>query len=126
MGYKEQYAEAKKGKTARDLSATYVEFKDKGQKILGKLLARNAVRSSLGEGTYYQYLFDTDDGRVKFAMGRATDAEAGALMGRGGVYAIEFLGQEKISGGRKLNKFKVEELEAPVAEVVGGAGDIPF
>lgn len=126
MGYKEQYGEAKKGKALKDLTATYVEFKDKGQKVIGRLLSRNSVQGMLGTGTYFQYLFDTDEGRVKFALGRATDSEAGALMGRGGVYAVEFLGQEKISGGRKLNRFKVEEIEAPVTEVVGGSSDIPF
>lgn len=126
MSYKEQYTEAKKGKDVKALTAAYIEFKDKGVKVIGRLLARNSVQSTLGGGTYYQYLFDTDEGLVKFAMGRATDSEAGALMGRGGVYCIEFLGQEKISGGRKLNRFKVEEIEAPVAEVVGGASDLPF
>lgn len=126
MSYKEQYAEAKKGKDVKTLTATYIEFKEKGTSIVGRLLSRNTVQSTLGGGTYFQYLFDTDKGMVKFALGRATDSEAGALMGRGGVYAIEFLGQEKISGGRKLNRFNVEEIEAPVAETVGGTSDIPF
>lgn len=126
MSYKEQYEEAKKSDGLKGLSATYVEFAKKGIKVLGRLIGRNAVNSSLGGGTYYQYLMETDEGLIKFALGRATDSEAGALMGRGGVYAIEFLGQEKIAGGKKLNKFKVEELEPPSTELVGGSSDIPF
>ena len=126
MSYKEQYEQAKKGDGVKALSAEYIDFDKKGVKVVGRLVGRNTVNSTLGGGTYYQYLMETDAGLIKFALGRATDSEAGALMGRGGVYAIEFLGQEKISGGRKLNKFKVEEIEAPSVEAVGGASDIPF
>lgn len=126
MNYEEQYAEAKKSKAVKSLTARYVEFKTKGQQIIGRLVARNSVQSSAGTGTYFQYLFDTDKGMVKFAMGSATDADAGAQMGRGGVYSVRFLGKEELKGGRRLNKFDVEEIAPPITEVVGGASDIPF
>jgi len=126
MGYFDQYKEAVKTKTGRKLTAKYIEWKDKGQQVVGKLLTKNEVSSSLGTGTYNQYMFDSDDGLVKVALGKAADGEAGALMVVGGVYAITFQGQEKLTGGRKINRFDVMELEAPVGSAVGGAGDIPF
>jgi len=126
MGYKEQYEESKKAKTGRSLSAKYVEFKDKGQQVVGHLLSKNAVDSSLGSGSYYQYLFDTDDGLVKLALGKATDGEAGAMMVVGGIYAVVFGGQEKLKGGRKINRFEVTEIEASEQGVVGGGTDMSF
>lgn len=126
MGYKEQFAEAKKAKTGRELTAKYIEWKEKGQLLVGRLLSKNEVASSMGTGTYSQYLFDTDDGLQKVALGKAADGEAGALMVVGGVYAITFQGQEKLTGGRKINRFNVLELEAPIGSVVGGGADIPF
>ena len=126
MGYKEYYAEVSKAKTGRKLSAKYIEWKEKGQQIIGRLLSRNAVDSSMGSGSYFQYLFDTDEGLVKCALGKATDGEAGALMVKGGVYSIIYEGQEKLKGGRKLNKFEIIELEATEETVVGGSGDTPF
>jgi len=126
MGYVEQLAQAQKEGQARSLSATYVEWKENGSRIVGRLLNKNAVASSLGGGEYYQYLFDTDDGLVKFALGRATDSEAGALMKRGGVYAVTFGGTEKLKGGRRINRFEIIEVQAPADAVVGGEADIPF
>jgi len=126
MGYKEQYDKAVKEKVTKSLSAKFIEWKDKGQQIIGRLLARNAVASQLGGGTYFHYLFQTDEGLVKISLGRATDNDAGQLMGKDGVYSVTFQGQEKISGGRKINKFDIVEIEAPVESAVGGASDVPF
>lgn len=126
MSYKEQYEEAVKSKLGRMLSAEYVAFEKKGQQVIGRLLSKNAVSSSLGSGEYNQYLLDTDDGLVKLALGKATDGEAGALMVVGGIYSIVFEGQEKLKGGRKINRFTILELEASEQTVVGGAGDQPF
>ncbi|GAI56426.1 unnamed protein product [marine sediment metagenome] len=66
--------------------------------------------SSLGGGEYNQYLFETDEGLVKFALGRSGDGEIGAVLEKGHVYQVEFLGQESISGGRKVNKFNCIEV----------------
>lgn len=126
MGYKEQYEAARKDKKVRELSAMFVEWKDKGQQIIGRLVGRNSVVGQFAGSRYNHYLFETDDGLKKFALGGATDNEAGQLMGRGGVYSITYQGQETISAGRKINKFEVVEIEAPVETAVGGASDIPF
>lgn len=126
MNYKEQLAQARKDKTVKSLSATYVEWKSKGDCIVGRMLSRNTVTGQRGGRAYNQYLFETDDGLVKCALGTATDGEAGALMVIGGVYAITFEGQENLSGGRKINRFTVLELESPAGGQVGGSSDVPF
>lgn len=126
MGYKEQFSQAKKDKKGKSLSAKYVEWKDKGQVIVGRLLSKNEVSGQIGGRPYNQYLFETDDGLIKFALGTATDGEAGALMVIGGVYAVTFEGQENLTGGRKINRFNVLELESPQGSQVGGGSDVPF
>lgn len=126
MSYKDLFVEAEKEKKVKPISAKYHVWDKKGETILGRLLNRNSVPSRLGGGEYFQYLFDTDDGLVKFALGRATDSEAGSLMAIGGIYNVKYLGTEKISGGRQLNKFEVKEISAPSDAVVGGTGDVPF
>lgn len=108
--YKELYEAAKKSKTTRELTAEYLKLNKKGDNVLGRLVGVNAVQSTMGGGEYNQYLFETDDGLVKFAMGRAGDAEIGAVMETGKVYRIEFQGQEEISGGRRVNKFDCIEI----------------
>lgn len=126
MGYRDQLEAAHKAKSTKSLSAKFIEWKAKGQQVVGRLLARNAVASQLGGGTYFHYLFETDEGLAKVSLGRATDNDAGQLMGRNGVYSVIFLGKEKISGGRNINKFEIIEVEAPIESNVGGASDVPF
>ena len=126
MGYKDLYAEKEKAGSSRLLSSDYIKFDKKGIQIIGRLLSINAVTGQLGGKSYNQYLFDTDDGLVKCAVGAATDAEAGALMGIGGIYSVIYEGQEKLKGGRSINRFKITELEAPGEGHLGGSGDVPF
>ncbi|GAG77216.1 unnamed protein product, partial [marine sediment metagenome] len=62
---------------------------------------------------------------IKFAMGAATDKEAGILMEEGAVYAVTYKGKVKITGGRTVNKFLIEEVN--LTEIPEGepGGDIP-
>jgi len=115
--YKEMYADSKKGGAVRQLTPAYKEWKKAGDQVVGAFISKNLISSSVGEGSYNQYVFETDDGVVKFHMGHATDTEVGEQFVKGMIYAIEYLGQEKISGLRSVNKFNVEEL--------GPSGAIP-
>lgn len=126
MSYKSMFDESNKAKTGRTLSAKYVTFEKAGDQIIGKLVGRNKVASQQAAGTYNQYLFETDEGLVKCALGTATDNEAGAMMGKDGVYSVTFKGKEDIGRGRKINKFDIIELSPPLEKVVGGGDDIPF
>jgi len=116
------YADSKKAGAVRQLTPTYHEWKSKGDIIVGVFISKNSVASTAGEGSYNQYVFETDDGVVKFHIGHASDTEVGEQFARGMIYAIEYLGKEKISGLRSVNKFNVEELgptEAVVSDTPG-------
>lgn len=126
MSYKEQFDQVTKAKSGRSLSPKYKEFKKDGDQVIGRMLAQNSVTGSVGSGSYKQYLFDTDDGLVKFALGSATDNEAGALMKVTGVYSITFKGKEQLKGGRSINRFDIIEIEVAGDAPVGHPGDIPF
>jgi len=108
--YRELYAAAKKTKALKQLTPTYVRWESPGQAIIGAYINQNAVQSRLGGTEYKQYIFETDAGLVKFALGRAADSEFAEMFGKGIVYAITFEGKDKISGGRQVNRFNVEEI----------------
>ena len=126
MSYADQMKAAKEAGTAKDLTPGYLEWKKKGDEIIGKLVSKSPVSGKLSGQSYLQYLFDTDNGLVKCAFGTATDNEIKALVMVGGVYACTFKGQEKIGGGRKINRFEILELTPPESIVVGGSDDVPF
>ena len=108
--YKEHYDKMKKAHSIRQLTPRYVKWESEGQVIIGAYVAHAPVMGRLGGKTYNQYIFDTDEGLVKFALGTASDNELSASFERGMIYAITFQGQDEIAGGRKVNKFQVEEL----------------
>ena len=110
--YAEMDAKAEADGSARDLTPRYVEMNVIGAKIVGKYIAARTLKGK-NEGTYLQYTFETDEGPAEFHCGAYFDGHAGALMAKGGVYAISFLGTEKIeSSGNTVNKFTCKELLA--------------
>jgi len=112
MNYQELWKAAEEEKTTVDITPQWVPWEAEGQYLIGRFRGSSEVSSSLGEGTYLQYLFNTDDGLVKFSLGRATDNELKTVMLPGGVYHIVYLGQVKVKGGRKVNQFKVQALSS--------------
>ena len=108
--YKEMYEQGKKAKTLKPITAIYLKWKNKGDAVLGRFIAKSAVTSQQDEGEYNQYLVETDEGLVKFSLGRSADNEIGAVLVKGKVYRIEFLGQENLTGGRRVNKFDCQEI----------------
>ena len=125
MTFKEAQEKAREEGTSREVTTEYRTFGGKGDGILGRLLSKTLVESSLGKGQYYQYLFDTDDGLVKCAPGMAFEGEYGPMVMEGGIYYIEYQGKEKLKGGRQLNKFTVEIISQPSGEPMP-EDDIPF
>ena len=120
MKYAEMKKEIEKTKGGINLTPSYMEWKKEGDNVTGRLMSISQVKSSLSEGFYNQYVFETDNGLVKFRLGGATDNETGKLMHVAGIYIIEFLGKEKIKGGKSLNRFKVIEIDEgslPVASI---------
>lgn len=108
--YKQMYEKALKDKSLKQLTPVYQEWKKPNDMVIGAFISKGMVESSAGGGQYYQYVFETDTGNVKFHMGRASDNDVGAVLTPGVIYAVTYLGKEEISGGRRVNKFNVEEL----------------
>jgi len=97
----------KEGKT-ENLTPDFQKFEKVGQEIVGEMVAKNPVDSTLSDGQYNQYLFRNEEGLIKFALGKAADSELEKTMVPGGYYAIKYEGQVDLAGGRKVNKFQVD------------------
>ncbi|GAG28426.1 unnamed protein product, partial [marine sediment metagenome] len=120
--YKQMYEQAQKDESLKQLTPEYMEWKKPDQQVIGAFISKGLVSSSAGGGDYYQYVFGTDTGNVKFHMGKASDNDIGAVLVPGVVYCITYLGKEEISGGRSVNKFNVEEI-GPVGEFAAPAAE---
>uniref|UniRef100_A0A6M3LC85 Uncharacterized protein n=1 Tax=viral metagenome TaxID=1070528 RepID=A0A6M3LC85_9ZZZZ len=126
--YRKMYENASKSKAVKQLTPTYHEWKKENDQVIGAFVTKTEVQSRLGGAAYNQYLFDTDEGLIKFALGRMADSELSDQFVRGNIYSITYNGKEKIAGGRSVNRFSVEEIgivddleseaEAPEAEAV--------
>lgn len=110
--YQKMYQDAVKTKVVKQLTPTFLKWEKEGQRVIGAFVSSNPVKGKLGLDPYNQYIFETDEGMVKFSMGRNADGEVGGSLARGGVYAITYLGKDRIEGGRSVNRFTVEEIGA--------------
>lgn len=108
--FAKMYQDASKKGAVINLTPKYLRWEHEGDQIIGAYVGHSAVTSRLGGEPYNQYLFETDEGRVKFSMGRSADNELADTFARGNIYAITYQGKEKIQGGRSVNRFQVEEL----------------
>ncbi|MBD3425706.1 MAG: hypothetical protein GF409_00585 [Candidatus Omnitrophica bacterium] len=120
--FRDLAAKAEKAKTAARLTPVFKQFEKAGDEIIGAYISHAAVGSE-GEGKpYNQYLFETDEGLVKFHMGSAADTEYAAQFQKGNVYLVRFQGKEAIKGGRTVNKFDVFQV-GHVTDVEGAPVD---
>lgn len=121
------YEDIYKGKTEKgdfqSLTPTFYEWKERGQHLVGKYVTKMVIESNRNSATYYQYILDTDIGRVKFACGKVTDQAIADILEPGAVYAFEYNGKVPLVGGREVNDFKVLLLEHPDQP---RDGDLPF
>ena len=108
--YKELYENSRKANKLKSVTPDYVKWQKKGDQIIGAFVSYSPVQSRLGDKEYNQYIFETDKGLVKFALGRSADNEVTPILARGVVYAITFQGKENIAGGRSVNRFEIEEV----------------
>lgn len=110
MNYNELATKAFKNGMTENLTPKYYEFKETGQGIVGRYKGKTPIDSNKSDKVYYQYLFDTDEGLIKFHLGVVTDSEAGKVMIENEIYAIQYLGQEKIGNSKSVNKFQVDHI----------------
>ena len=110
MNYNELAVKAfKKGQT-ENLTPKYFEFDAEGKGVVGMFKGKTPCESAQSDKVYYQYLFDTDDGLIKFHLDTVTDSEAGKVMLEGEIYSIQYLGKENIGNKKSVNKFQVDHI----------------
>ena len=126
MTMKQQYDQAKERGELKSLVPTYVEFKKKGDTVLGRLRGISTVTSSSTKQDYNQYLVDTDKGLVKFALGNATDNEVCPSLVKGSLYSFEFIKKEDLGGNRSVNKWNIVEVLESEEPITENPDDEPF
>lgn len=104
--------QAKTGKPV-ELTPKFVKWTTADQTIIGRYLAKIETIGKRANSAYYQYLFDTDGGRVKFSLGAVTDKQIADALTVGNVYKITFLGKLALEGGTAVNQFDVQDFGAP-------------
>lgn len=105
MTYAELLKNAVANKTARELAPVFVQWKEEGHTIVGRLLSKSTIKSRQSGGEYTDYVVETDEGAVHFACGNQFDEKIGSSLTIGKVYAWTFNGKRDIGKGRRVNDF---------------------
>lgn len=121
MSYADMLKAAQQAHTFRELAPTFVRFEKEGDAVLGRLISRTTVHSRQGNGTYNDYVVDTDDGTVHFACGNQFDERIGNALAIGSVYLWTYNGKRDVGKGRKVNEFSCIAIEPPSGSTAKGA-----
>ena len=125
MGYKEMYEEAQKSGAVKELKPEFYKFEKPGDSIIGRFKGKIHLDSSMTAEGYNHYIFETDEGMIKFPLSGYNDKEIGTQLTVYRVYYIEYRGEIKLEQGRKLKDFKaVEVMDSEGLET--SEEDIPF
>ena len=108
--YKKMLEEATKNKATKSIQPVYHDWATDGKHILGVFVSKAEVDSRFAGKGYYQYIFDTDEGLRKVALGRAADNDMAETFSPGMLYSIIFKGKEEIGGNKSVNVFEVLEV----------------
>lgn len=111
MDYEALYKQKQKDKEVVDITPLFVRFPNVDDYRVGRFIDTIEVESQQTGGHYMQYIFDTNDGRIKFHMGANADREIGSVMKKGCVYFVQFKGTEDIGHGQSVNKWSVLLVE---------------
>ena len=114
-GYAEAYKSASRKGGTTEIGVTYVKWEKVGQSIVGLFIDKNEVPGRFQGQVYNQYLFETDDGPIKFHIGAAADRDIGKIMVPGEIYVIRYDGQESIGNSQRVNRFHVEHIDKAFA-----------
>lgn len=125
MGYKKMYEEAQKTGAVKDLKPEFFKFEKEGDSIIGRLKSIVHLDSSLTAEGYNHYIFETDEGMIKFPLSGYNDKEIGTQLRKNHVYYIEYKGTVKLEQGRKLKDFHVVEVKDSGA-LETSEEDVPF
>lgn len=112
MTYEELDRQAQSLGQIEKLTPEWIEWKEPGQTVIGKILSRADVQSLKYEQTMVVYSMDTDKGPVRFKLGAASEKDIGPFLKNGEVYRIVHLGLEKIEGGKERRNFEVYHIPA--------------
>lgn len=113
MDYDKLYKNLKQESKTVNLTPEFYQFKEKGEIIVGAFITKMEIPSQRGSGSYYQYIFDTNKGRIKFALGKVTDGAIADVLKEGYIYAITYNGKIDIGGSRYVNDVTVEFVANP-------------
>jgi hypothetical protein len=99
--------------------AEFLEFKNVGEVFTGYYTGRQSIRQKDGKeenqkaGDVMGYYFVTSDG-TEVIIGNSFNVKTAMEKGvkEGDVLYIEFLGQEDLGGGKKVNKLHIARLTA--------------
>lgn len=124
--YEEMAKEARDSGQVRNLSPIWRDWKKAGDTVIGVFKSRATVISQTNQKPFETYTFDTDGGLVRFLLGGVTDRDVGVLLMPDHLYQVTFEGQEKLQGGRKMNKFIVEEIITADESIGEPTEELPF
>lgn len=105
--FSELAKEARKAGTAKSQTATWFEFKKKGDTVIGRLIGKRTMNGAKFDGTFIKYAMETDDGPIEFKLGSASDQDTGQFLIEGAIYEITMLPDEDVGKGSPRHCYEV-------------------
>lgn len=123
MKYADIVKEARKNDALQPISSTFKKDWKKGESFVGRLMSMTELTSDKFKSTYISYLFNTDEGNIKTALGAGVDQEVRPFMRCGQVFIVTSKGKVNTGKGNEMKVFDV--VRVPEGEESGDTEAVP-
>jgi len=125
LKYKDLYKQAEKNGQTEVISSIFKKDWSRNEEIVGRLVSLTEITDAKFDKAYFSYLFATDEGNIKTALGAGVDQEVRPFMRLGETYLVRFKGKIDTGKGSPMKQFEVVRIKPeaePGAEDIGQPG----
>lgn len=124
MTYKDQYKQATKAGEVRSISSILKKEWNKNEDLIGVLKSITPIHNEKLNSDYFSYLFSTDDGNIKCALGAGVDQDVKPFMRVGELYCIRFKGMQATGKGNDMKVFEVMRVPSDITDEQPETGQV--
>ena len=124
MTYADQYKQATKRGDVRAISSVLKKEWKKNEDLIGVLKSITPVHNVKLDSDYFSYLFSTDDGAIKCALGAGVDQDVKPFMRVGELYCVRFKGEVNTGKGNPMKVFEIMRVPSDLTEEVPEVGQV--
>lgn len=124
MTYSDQYKQAEKNGNVKSIGCTLKKEWKKNEELIGVLKGVTPMHNQRINSDYFSYVFATDKGAIKCALGAGVDQDVKPFMKIGELYLVRFKGMLNTGKGNEMKVFEIKRVPSDLTDDEPDTGQV--